>query len=63
MTLQPYRQIDIIQLQWEFYIAPAMCNSFAGWSFLNVWNITYLSKMSIQFINDEWCIYDKGKDY
>ena len=46
MTLQPYGQIDMIQLHWESIFLSHQCVTtvFAGWSFRTVWNITYLSK-------------------
>ena len=53
MTLQPYRQIETIQLQWEFYFAPAMCNSFCRVKFPKCLKHNISIQMSIQLINDE----------
>ena len=46
MTLQPYGQIDMIQLHWESIFLSYQCVTtvFARWSSRTVWNITYLSK-------------------
>ena len=47
----------------KVFLAPAMYNnSFAGWSFRNVWNITYLSKCLFNpLMTRGRCIYMTGE--